>query len=208
MAATPLALALLMHLTVVAALAGSAAGQTAEVSDAIRLWDEARVLLDQRRDPDAARPLLERLVADFPDSRPAERARATLGRLDALGPAAADAWALPLDEEAAFIAAHPEGELTPLVAIRHSTALPEDAALALLEAHRDHRRWGWAVEREIGRRLYVEGHFVDAWQAAEAAGDAGRARASLRMMAWRAAPFAGVLLIACGLWWVRRRRRR
>ena len=43
--------------------------------------------------------------------------------------------------------------------------------------------------------------------AAEAAGDAGRARASLRMIVWRAAPFVGVLFIAAGLWWLRRRRR-
>lgn len=170
------------------------------------LWDAARSALDLRRDVDAALPLLRRLIEAHPDSRPAERARATLARVEALGPAAA-AWALPIEDEARFLAAHPEAEVTPLVALRHSTALPEAEAMALLDHHRQDPRWGWVVDREIGRRLYVEGHFVDALQAAEAAGDAGRVSASLRMIVWRAAPVVGVLLIAAGLWWLRRRRR-
>lgn len=176
--------------------------------DAIFLWDAARVLLDRGRDPGAAVPILRRIVRDFPDSRPAERARAALGRVEALGPSAAEVWALPAADEAAFIDAHADAPLTPLVAIRHSTTLPEAAALALLTGHRHDRRWGWAVDREIGRRLYEEGRFIDAWRAADAAGDAGRVRASLRMIAWRVAPFAGVCAIAGALWWIRRRRRR
>ncbi len=171
------------------------------------LWDAARVALDHERDVAAAVPLLRRLIAVHPDSRPADRARATLARVEALGDAAA-AWALPPADEDRFVAAHPAAGITPLVALRRSTALPEAEALALLRAHRGDGRWGWVVEREIGRRLYVEGRFVDAWRAADAAGDAGRVRASLRMIAWRAAPGVGVLLIAAGLWWVRRRRRR
>ncbi len=180
----------------------------AEPADPLALWDAARTALDLRRDPATARPLLERLVAEFPDSRPADRARATLAHIDALGDAAAAAWALPREAEAAFVDDRPDAPLTPLVAIRHSMTLPEPEALALLERYRDHRRWGWAVDREIGRRLYEEGHFIDAWQAADEAGDGGRVRASVRMIAWRAAPFVGVLLIAGALWWVRRRRGR
>lgn len=185
-----------------------AEAEPAVPADPLALWDAARTALDLRRDPATARPLLERLVAEFPDSRPADRAMATLARIDALGDAAAAAWALPREAEAAFVADRPDARLAPLVAIRHSTTLPEPEALALLERHRNNRRWGWAVDREIGRRLYEEGHFIDAWQAADAAGDTGRVRASMRMIAWRAAPFVGVLLIAVGLWWVRRRRRR
>lgn len=171
------------------------------------LWDAARVALDHDRDPAAAGALLRRLLAECPDSRPADRARATLARVESLAEPVA-VWALPAEAEADYLAAHPDAEVTPLIAIRHATTLPEPAALALLEAHRGDARWGWVVEREIGRRLYVEGHYVDAWQAARDAGDAGRVTASLRMMAWRAAPVVGVLLIALALWGLRRRRRK
>jgi len=191
-----------------AALLAAPGAQGETGFDPTALWDAARVALDQQRDPAAARPLLQRIVDASPDSRPAERARATLARLDALGPAAAEAWALPPLDEAAFIAEHPASDIAPIVVIRRSIDLPEPEALALLEAHRGDRRWGWLVEREIGRRLYEEGRFIDAWRVADAAGDEGRATASLRMIAWRAAPWLGALFVALGLLWIRRRRAR
>lgn len=171
------------------------------------LWDAARVLLDRGRDPAAARPILERLIREHPDARPTRRAQAALARLDALGDAAG-LWALPIDAEAAFIARHPDAEPTPLVAIRHATTLPEGAALDLLARFQPDSRWGWVVDRAIGRRLYAEGRYLDAWRTAGAADDSGRATASMRMMAWWTAPWLlAVLLIAAGLWWIRRRRR-
>lgn len=180
-----------------------AAGPTV---DPVALWDEARVALDHDRDVARAVPLLERIIAQAPDSRPADRARATLATLRALGPAT-EAWALPEWREATFVEVYRDAPITPLVAVRRSTGLDESAALAALEAHRGDRRWGWVVEREIGRRQFVEGHFVDAWQTADAAGDTGRVTASLRRIALRAAPVVGVLAIALALWGVRRRRR-
>lgn len=171
------------------------------------LWDTARVALDHERDAARARPILERLAADHPDTPAGRRATATLKTLDELGPAAPTLWAMPEGDEAAFVERYPDGPVTALVALRHSTTLPEAQAIALLDRYQRDEAWGWVIDREIGRRLYVEGRYIDAWRAADAAGDEGRVTKSLRMIAWRAALVLLVVGIAGALWFARRRRR-
>ncbi|MCB9529004.1 MAG: hypothetical protein H6701_11605 [Myxococcales bacterium] len=201
----------LLALLLLAAPAAAAPAAPAPAADpAEALWDAAREARDHHHDPATAAAHLRRLIAEHPQSRPAERARAALAWIEARDPqAAADLLALqgPTPREGRWLYTHPHSPDAPLVAIRHAQKLDEADALALLQAHAPDPHWGWVVQRAIAQRLFFEGRYVDALQTADAAGDAARSTAAVRMLAWRAAAaLAALLLLAAAALVIRRRR--
>ncbi len=206
----------LMSSTPVAATPDAAAPEAAPAPaalDAEALWDSARRARDIEHDPAAAAALMRRIVTEHPDSRPAERARAALEWLDARPPAeAAELLALqgPDAREGRWLYRHRAADAAPLVAVRHALDLDPEPARALLDRHAHHPRWGYIVQRAIAQRLYTDGHYIDAWRAADTADDPGRRRAALRMMAWRTAAALAALAVVFFGWlsWRRWKARR
>ena len=78
------------------ALAAFAVGRPEDPLAADALWDAARLYLDRLNDPAAALSMLDRLVAQYPGGRQADRARAELAWLTARrarNPFSAQIWA-------------------------------------------------------------------------------------------------------------------
>lgn len=172
-------------------------------------WDAARLALDHLHDGARARPILSGLVADRPGTVIAERARARLAWLDAQGPAADSILGLPAALPAlnAWLEAHAAHPLAPVMAVRAAAIEKGPAALERLAPYAGHPQWGWLVGREITRRLYYEGRYVDALQRAADDDVAGQRRA-LRMIVWRSACALLVALVGLLGWlWLRRRPR-
>ncbi|MEZ4437270.1 MAG: hypothetical protein R3F65_33160 [bacterium] len=200
MSRRPVALLALAALCVIA-LTGAAPPDDPEA-----LWDAARIARDHDHDPAAAAALMRRLVERHPDSRPAERARAGLAWIEARAPdEAAELWALqgPDAREGRWLYRHREAPDAALVAVRHALELDTEDALALLDRYVHDARWGFVVERAVAQRLYAEGRYVDALQAA--GDDPGRRRAAIRMLVWRTAAGVGAVVMVFFGWLIWRR---
>ncbi|MCA9537750.1 MAG: hypothetical protein KC620_02610 [Myxococcales bacterium] len=220
----------MIALLLVAALLPAPAAKSASVGALLRqvkaepadpeapewLWDAARLERDVHHRPRAAAALMRWLLSSYPESRPAARAQAALDWMverDVDGDPSALTELLALADrgpEAAdrYLERYPKAPDAAVLAMRASLADETDAALTRLARFSGDAEWGWLVRREVGRRQYLAGRYVDAWRTADAAADpAGRARAT-RVLAWRAAGgLAGLCLLALVVLMLRRRRR-
>ncbi len=155
------------------------------------LWDAARLALDRLQDPALALHALDRLLAEYPESRPAKRARQQRAELEARGArshpeALAVFLRLPDDAAAlrAFLAQYPDFPEANTVRLRLVRLEPEiSAGEATAEALMADPAVGWRAGRALADERYRAGDYAGAVAAAERVDDpagASRARRMLR----------------------------
>ena len=165
------------------------------------LWDAASVSLDRLADPRGALSALDLLVARYPDSRPAARARARRDTLNAQGArnrpdtlseflrlnGTDDAVALQ-----AFIDAHPDAPEAAVARLRLASLTrpgPDPAADPLI----DDPELGWRAGRALAEQAYRAGDYAGSLAAAEKVADeSGAGRARRMLFAERAADLAAI----------------
>ncbi len=171
------------------------------------LWDAARLALDRLQDPALALHALDRLLAEYPDSRPATRARQRRTELEARGarshPQALAAFLrLPDDAAAlrAFLVQYPDFPDANIVRLRLVRLEPEVAVgEATAEALLADPAVGWRAGRALADERYQKGDYAGAVSAAERVDDpagAARARRMLRAQRFGQACLLWVLLTA------------